>query len=282
MASEVVSTISTLAGALDRQQIEADLTAEFGIKSLTFEAVYGVVCTDAATVQWPSIPAPSPVSAATEANALSATAITVSSVPGTLASYAQETIISDLAILGGTNAKNLAQMINMQNVVSGFDKAVLAAINVGTYGFSAEVAACDSYSEFLQAKYTLRNTGYQGPLRAILTEDQMHLIAVDIAAKYTPEKNDAFASEGYWGRLAGVDIWTVPKTWCPQNVSSKYLGAMWIHPYGLAAAYHVGPNGNMVFTKESPYNTIAERVGVAVHMAARPLTTTGGIALAMA
>lgn len=275
MASEIVTTTTTIAGLMER--VQADAVAGFEVGSRLFDACQVKVADNASAVQfWQSaVPSGIVVSAQTEANALTATAITKSAVACTLVTYPFETILSKLALEGGQwTSQELANDV-VTYVGAGIDRAICAELD----DFTPEVTASGvgmKLATFQSALNTLNNQGFMGQPVCIMGYGHWATLAEDLGGKYNPQINNEIRSRGYVGTVDGVEIFTVPDVYLPDgdcDAAGSSYAAMFYRHLGIGLGYHE-PLIRVEFT---PYDTANVRFGAYAHAGVTQINVYGGV-----
>jgi hypothetical protein len=281
MAGELVTTTSTLAGLMERTQ--ARMSAKFMIRSRLFGAPgWWQEALNSSAVQFPKIPAPSPVSEhSTEADDSSATAKTIAAATATLGIWTEKTTLSKLAVLGGQDVDNHTMAVLLNDVASGVDKHIAAVATEAAFTLDPE-ENCVTFGAFQNAVTTLRNTGYEGELYAWMTEYMLSQIMDDLRAVNLPVSNEDFINSGYRGRLMNIPIYTLPSSWCPTSTTtSKKNGFLGFKDFGVGIGYHKGDPGmgqgiiHPFIKEESLYYELS----ATAYVRAAALSATGGILL---
>jgi hypothetical protein len=269
MASEITETVSSVAGLVTRYQVDAPIDAAYTIK--LYNAVVAVPTMET-TAQWPGIPAPSAVSAHTEANVLDASTISIAAKTTSLASYAKSVIVSPQMLMNPLTAPNLYKTI-VGDISLGVDKAICAQFADFTPAVSGAVC---SPTLFQSAVVTTQNTGYNGTLVAIMSYKQFGELCSGILAGFSPATNDDIAQNGtsFKGRYYGAEIYTVPASILPTTGIYTY-GLVYVKEYGLGFQYK---EPIITFTR-ADYDGIAEILAGNCLADVTELTTTAGTQL---
>lgn len=265
--ADIETTTTTTAGIMERDQ--ADMSALFLSKSRLFKACWSQGTQNASVVQFPSMPAPSAVSAGTEANDVSQTAITIAAKTATINIYPELTHISKLSWKGGTAVPEWIKAILSNDVSAGVDTAIAAEFET----FTPQSTGVASLTVFKAAKATLMNSGYIGTPIAVMSEMHWDLVSTDMLGKYHPQTNETLAGAGYVGRYLGVDIITVPEAWLPTS-GGTYIGAMFFQEYGIGLGYH-----NPLVEMTAIEDNFKWKMGAAAYCDPVCLTANGGIEL---
>lgn len=281
MAGELVSTTSTIAGLMERTQ--AQMSAMFLMKSRLFGSPgWWVEALNSNSVQFPKLPAPSPVSEhSTEADTASASAVSIAAATATLAVYHKETTLSKKAVLGGGNVPSYVLATLLNDVAAGVDKAI-AAIATEANFTATPTADVVTLAAFQSAVTTLRNTGYEGEMYAWLTEYQLSEIMTDARQVNLPTFNEDFINSGYRGRLLNVPIYTLPSSWCPAATTSGFKnGFLGFKDFSVGIGYHKGDPGAgqgiiHTFVKEEALHYV---LSATAYVKPAALSATGGILL---
>lgn len=279
MAGELVTTTSTMAGYMERAQ--ARLSASFLIKSRLFGTPgWWQPAVNANIVQFPKIPAPTPVSEhSTEADTASATAISTAAATATMKIWHQETTVTKKAILGGSemDRPTMAQLLN--NVASGVDKHIASIATEASFT-STPVPNVVTFGAFQEAVTTLRNTGYEGEMFAWMSEYMLSEIMSDLRTAVLPQVNEDFINSGYRGRLMNIPIYTLPSSWLPTSTTNgKVNGLLGFKDFSVGIGYHGGDGGEgqglmHLFSEEKALHYV---LSATAYVSAVALSATGGI-----
>lgn len=278
------STSSTLAGEMETLQAMA--SARLAIGSRLFPHVYAVASTNANTVQFPVMPAPSPVTSATaETASITDAAITISAVTTSPAQIAAATKVSKKALLGGTMAEQHAFTVLVNNVIAGLDYEIALQFDdfTTTGGDSTAVA---SLTQFKSDVSDLRNVGFGGELHGCLTIAQVDLILASMYPYGAIPQNAEYIRDGYIGLVAGVQLVAVPDT--ITQTSTNEVGAIWYKEFGLALGYHAGDSiqgvmegtgapAPLVHLATVPIDVVSTNLSAAVFARCSEISVSGGI-----
>jgi len=274
MANEVVSTTTTLAGLQER--IQAASIAEFYTRSRLFDVVYTKNANGAGVVQFASPLAPSgiTVTAQTEANANSDSAMSLAAKTATLAAYPYQTRVSKLAINGGqlVGEELAAQM--SQYIVNAVDTAIcgqFADFNQTVSGYGA--AGAVNYLTFTTAHAALMNNGWMGTPVVVLGQTQWKSLKGDVATKYIPAINNEFGMRGEVYMLDGVEVHVVPDFLLASGGTVGKKGAIFFKELGIGLGYH-DPMIQVAFTA---CDTSSVYLGAWAEIAATEIAPTGGV-----
>lgn len=253
---------------------QADGAAYFQYACRLFEAVWSVDAKDSYKVNFPVFPAPSTTgltSAATESVDPTGSQVSIAQQLLQLLPYSKMAPLSQAAIEGGNGVDAAVYQSMLNDIGLAIDRLICQQFDTA-YTLTG-VSSCITVSAFLSALTSLRDTGYSGQPRAILTEYMAGKIIADAGGKFYPQKNEEFMSAGYLGNLFGVETWTVPSGIVLQT-ASKATGLMWFHGVGPALAYH----SPLINLKAIEKHTFTE-LSVTAHVVASELSATGGIRL---
>lgn len=278
MAGEIVTTTSTGAGLMERRQ--ARILAQLALSSRLFNGVWTQESTNASTTQFPKYPAPgASVTAATEANASSASALTINAATATLAAFPYITSASKLFLSGGEDARATVDAIIANEVVSSVDKQIASVITEANYT-TTPVADVVTLSAFLTAKATLENVGYNGTQCFICSPNMAYKIMADAGKSFYMNANEQMITSGNIGSLYGVQFLVVPSGWLPTaTTSGKVSGLIYYKEFALGFAYRNMAAGGLVDFTEAEKHTYLEIAGTAYCDAASLAATAGIICL---
>ena len=276
------STTSTMAGFMET--LQANATARFAIGSRLHNHVMAFPSTNANTVQFPVMPAPSPVTTATAQTAsISDAAITVSSVTTSPAQIGAATIVSTASLLGGQGAYQGYFDVLMNDVVAGYDYDIAGEFDDLTD--ASNVTDSASWVSFRKAKADLADVGYGGQMHGAFSEAQMDLILVGITGIQVSQTQE-YIGTGYVGNLQGVELVALPSGF--MQTSTNKVGAIWYKEFGIGVGYHAGESAGNIFPrtgnpapivhlKEVGIDVVSTNLSAAVFARAAQLATTGGV-----
>jgi len=274
MAGEIKTLTTTVPGLMEEKQ--AHLTSQFRIKSRLFEGCWGVPADNKETVQFPSVPAPSPVDQHTEADALASSTVTIGAAPAALEPFAKETPTSKLALKGGAYISDYTLSVLLNDCVAGLDKHIAAHFDSFTAGNDQTGVA--SYAKFCDATAACEDLGYNGKLMCALSPGQYNLVAQDLPGSTTQMQN--YVSYGYQREINGVSVFVVPSGWLATDTNK--VGAMWYQEFGIGLGYAAegSEDDSPILIDITVQEMTAHAVlGVCLYAQAALLNAGGGVAI---
>lgn len=266
------------------ETLQAEAIAKLVIGSRLWNHVYAVASTNANTVQFPVLPAPSPVTSATaETASITDAAISITTATASPAQIAAATIISRKALLGGTAIQDKAFGVLINNVVAGFDYDIAGEFDDLTD--AGNVAESASIAAFRASKADLADVGYGGQMHAALSEDQVDLILSGLS-NYTVPQTAEYIGTGYVGRMLGVELVALPSGF--MQTDTNKVGAIWYKEFGLCVGYHAGESMSgvmegtgapapLVHLEIAPIDVVSVNLSAAVFALASEMSSTGGV-----
>jgi len=210
------TTLSTLAGL--QESIVADSTAMFRTSSDLFNALYTEDAGSASTVNFSARTVPAVISSAhVELADVSATAVTISQIPATLAAWPILARASKIS-LGAPNAS-----LKIAEAIAGGIARTMDTEIAGLYtGFSTTISGV-TIGNFFDSLAALDATGFVGQKIAVFHPKSFSKIGQALLGLNSGADNVAsqFMGRGYVANIAGCDIYVSPWVDTTGNVASN-------------------------------------------------------------